>query len=123
MMRRPMSSDVRAGCKPDAVVPAPVLEKADKPHSTARPAYKAVMQADAHQLRALRSFGVKEVEAVDHIAREVFGCAPAIVIVAVVVGLVGIGDDEMPPSLHRHPIRQLVVQAVAIVKEATVLDE
>src|SRR5271154_4011726 len=99
MMRRPMSSDVCAGCKPDAIVPAHVLEKPNEPYSTARPAYEAVMQADAHQLRALGSLGVKEVEAVDHVARKVFGCAPAIVIVAVVVGLVGIRDDKMAPPL------------------------
>src|SRR5580704_9024912 len=123
MMRCPMSGDVGACCKPDAVVPAHVLKKPDKPHSPARPPYEAVVQADAHQLRALGSLGVKEVEAVDHIACEVFGCAPAIVVIAIVVCLVGIRDDKMPPPIHRHPIRQFVVQAVAVVKEAAVLNE
>src|SRR5580692_499367 len=123
MMRCPMSGDVGACCKPDAVVPAHVLKKADEPHSPARPAYEAVMQADAHQPWAFGSFGVEEVEAIDHIACEVFGCAPAIVVVAIVVRLVGIRDDKMLPPIHRHPIGQFVVQAVAVVKEAAVLNE
>jgi hypothetical protein len=43
-----MSSDVGARRKPDAVMLAHMLEKPDEPDSTARPSYKAVVQADAH---------------------------------------------------------------------------
>ena len=118
-----MFGDVGARRKPDAVVSAHVLEEPDEPYSTARPAYEAVMQADAHQLRALGPLGVKEVEAVGHVAREVFGCASATVIVSIVVCLVGIWDNKMPTPSHRHPIGQFVVQAVAVVKEAAVLNE
>ncbi len=47
-MRGPMSSDVCARRKPDAVMLAHMLEKANEPYSAARAAYEAVMQANAH---------------------------------------------------------------------------
>src|ERR1700737_1587090 len=61
----------------------------------ARSGVPPVMQTNAHDFRPVEAFLVEHVETVDHVAGEILGRAEAVVIVAVVVRLVGIGDDEI----------------------------
>src|SRR5262249_45026645 len=84
----PVLGDIAPSAEPDTVVTADMFQKPYQPDRLARSPDQAVVQADAHQLRSLRSLRVEEIEGVDHVAREIVRAAEAgIAIETVVVGL------------------------------------
>src|SRR5579864_8825091 len=115
----PMLGDVAAAADPDAVAPPYVVEEADEAGDAAGAPDQPVVYGERHQLRPVGALGVERLETVDHVAGEIVARREAAVLVeAVVVGLEGIGDDEVARTVHRHPIRQFVVEAVAVVEKA-----
>ena len=97
-----MLGDVDAAAEPDVLKAAHVLEQPDQPGATPGPPDQPVMQADRQQLRrTFLAFAPENVEGVAHVGDVGFsGRKPAVFIEAVVVRLVGIGNDQMRPT-HR----------------------
>ena len=112
-----MLRDLSPGADPHVVVLADVFEKANKTYGAARPPDQAVMEANAHKPRTNSPLVVQQIEAVDHIPREVVRRAKSTVLIkAIVIGLVGIRDDQMLLVRCSQPERQLVAEIVAIIK-------
>src|SRR5262249_55099430 len=120
----PMLGDIASRAEPDAVVTADMFQEPDQPGRLARSPDQAIVQADAHQLRCLRSLRVEKIERVDHVAGEIVRTTEAgIAIEPVVVGLERIGNDEMAAASDLHPIGELVVESVAVIEEAAGLHQ
>ncbi len=66
---------------------------------------------------------IEHVEGVAHIGEEVVGGGKAAVLVeAIVIGFVGIWNDEMRPAADVQPIGQFVGERIAVVEKAALLD-
>jgi len=123
MRLAPVFGDILPRAEPDPVVPAHVIEKFDEPDGACRPADQAVMQSDAHDFRPVEAFLVEHVEAVDHVACEILGGAEAVVVVAVVVRFIGVGDHEVWRAGRLDPIRQFIVERVTVVEKPAMFGE
>src|SRR5262245_46170634 len=114
----PVLGDVAPGADPYAVFCSDVVEKADKPGDPPGAADDPVMHSEGHHLWPVFALGVKRLKTVDHIAGKIVtGRKPPVLVKAVVVGLKRIGDDKLAVAPDRHPIRQLVAKAVAVVEK------
>ena len=83
-----------------------------------------VVQSKRHHPRLALAFAVKHVEGILHVREEVLSsCEAYVAVKPVVIGLVGIGDDEVLATLDLYPVRQFVIDRVAVIKEAALLDE
>ena len=124
-MPLPMARDVHTPAEPHAFVPAHVLEKSDEPTHTPRPPDQSIVQTDREQLGlAPDAFAIEHVEGIPHVGEEIIASRePAIFVESVVIGLVGVGDDEMRSAGDVQPIGQLVGKRVAVVEEAAGLDQ
>ena len=85
-------------------------------------AHQAHVQADRHHLRMPGPFAQEHVEGVFDEGEPLIGRAGPAGIFPVVVGQ-RVGHDEVRPTLHRLPVRELVVVRVGIVEEAAFFDE
>jgi hypothetical protein len=90
-----MLSDFPGGAEPNFVVPGGMFQEADQADGARRPADQTVVKTDAHEPRRIRALLVQQIETIDHVAREIFGRPEAVMVVAVVVSLVGVRDDEV----------------------------
>src|SRR5437660_7678972 len=69
------------------------------------------------------AFLVHHLEAVDHVAGEILARRETAVLVEpIVVGLERIWDDQMTRAADRNPVRQFVVQRVAVIEETAELE-
>src|SRR6516225_8349435 len=67
----PMLGDVAAGADPHTVAGRHVVEKLDEPGDPAGAAGQPVVQCQRHQLGVIGALLVHDLEAVDHVAREI----------------------------------------------------
>src|SRR5579863_2509519 len=83
------------------------------------------MQSDRQQLRrTVLAFAIEDVKGVPHIVEEVITRRETAVFVeAVVVGFIGIRNNQVRLFPHAQPIRQLVGEGISVIKEATGLDD
>ena len=121
----PVLGDLAPGREPHALVREGVVEEPGEPVRAARAPDGALVQADRHEPRPVGALRVQLVERVAQVVGEVASRdEPAgRRAVAHVVGLVGVGDDEMIAPLDLHPVGQLVVERVAVVEEPALLDD
>lgn len=118
-----MLRNLSPGADPHVVVLAYVIEKANKTYGAARPPDQAVVKANAHEPRTNSTFVVQQIEAIDHITREVVRRAKSTILVkAIVIGLIGIRDHQMLLVRCTYPERQLVAEIVAVIKYPAGLD-
>jgi len=110
----PMARDVDAAAEPDAVMGGGVVEKADQPGDLARASDQAAVQADGEHLgRARLTFGIKRVEAVFQIGKELFARDIARRRGKThVIGFQRIGDDQLVMVATFAPIGQVVIIGV-----------
>ncbi len=105
-------------------MPADVLQEPQNCADTRGPANQAVMQPDRHELGGSRAFLVQHLERVAQIDEELFGRGETGVLVeAVVVGFVGIRNDQMSAATDIEPVGELVGERVTVVQKATLLDQ
>src|SRR3982074_760280 len=102
----PMLCNIDATAKPDAFEAAHVLEQPDQPSASSRPSDQPVMQTDGEKLRrAFLAFAVENVERVAHVGEKLLpGREAAVLVEAIVVGFIGIGDDQVGFALNIEPI-------------------
>src|SRR5258708_19618159 len=119
-MSAPVLRDVEAAAEPYAVETRHVLQQLNQPSGAAGTPDQAVVQSDRKQLRrSCLTFGIEQVEGVADIGEEILRSRKAgILVEAVVVGLVGIGNDQMRPLRRRDPLRQLVGDRAAIIDKS-----
>src|SRR4029078_6168435 len=105
-MLEPVVCNIDATAERDAFDGAHVLEQPDQPGTSSRPADQPVVQADGEELgRALLAFAVENVEGVAHIGEKLLpGRKPAVLVEAIVVGFIRIGNDEVGFALNVEPI-------------------
>jgi len=90
----------------------------------AGPADHSQVQPDRHHLRGMRSLAMQPVEGVDRIRGEIGGAAKPVGMEELhVVGVESIWQHQVPLVSDLHEIRQVVVVGVAVVEEATFLDQ
>src|SRR5262245_40010197 len=120
----PMVRDVTATAEPHPLEAAHIVKKFDQTCGTRRTADQTIMQANGHQPGMLCAFFVKQVESIPHIVKEVISmCEAVALIAAIVVGLVGVGDDQMRLPHNLDPVWEFVVERVAVIEETTYLYE
>ena len=82
------------------------------------------VQPDRHHLRGVRPFAMQPVEGVDHISGEIGGAAEPVGMEELhVVGVERVRQHQVPLVSDLHEIWQVVVVGVAVVEEATFLDQ
>ena len=111
-----MARDVDAPANPDALVLLDRIEEAHERSETPGPTDETAMKADRHHLRRVRAFGMKDIETVAEICKELIARIEALRCGKThVVGVERVGDNEMIASLDLQPIGQVVGVAVHIV--------
>src|SRR5262249_8460933 len=119
----PMLGDLASGADPYSFAGADMVEELDEPGDPARSAGQAVVQCQRHQLRMLGALSIHDLKAVNHVAGKILASRKAAVFVEpVVIGLKGIRNDQMSRATDRNPIRQLVIQRVAVIEKAAELN-
>ena len=118
-----MTGDFFAAADPDVRVLHDVFEKASECADTSRSSYHAAVHRHRQKFRRRRSFGVKPIEGIAHVGKPVVGCreTPAWA-EASVVGVEGVADNEVSLVANCHPVWKVVIDGVAVVQEAAVLD-
>src|SRR5262249_40662181 len=111
----PMARDVTTTAEPDALKASHVVEKFYQTGGTRRTTDQAVMQANRHQPGMLCTFLIQQVKGIPHVLQEVIGvCEAVALITAIVIGLVGVGDNQMRLTPNRDPVGEFVVKCVAV---------
>src|ERR1700722_20326953 len=101
-----------------------MFQQSNQSADAAWPADQTVMQPDREQLWGGRAFAIQHVECVTHVDEKLFGCCKARVLVEpVVIGLVGIRNDQVRSAGNEKPIRQLVRQRVPVVQKPSLPTE
>src|SRR5271169_4929530 len=119
----PMLGDLASSADPHTVASRDVIEKLDEPGDPAGAAGQPVVQSQRHQLGMVGALRVHDLEAIDHVAGKIIaGRETAIFVEPVVIGLEGIRNDQVTRAADRNPIRQLVVQRVAVVQKTAELE-
>src|SRR5688500_1108426 len=98
----PVPGNVDAARHPYFVVPRNVIEEALERQSASRPPDEAAMETHRHHLgRAEPSLFIEAIEAVPQIGQELIPAVEALrSSEAHVIGIEGVGDDEMLPALR-----------------------
>src|ERR1700683_1083368 len=104
-MLAPVRGDIGACAEPDVVETAHVFEEPDQALAAAGAADQAVVQADGKEFRRTAfALAIEHVEGIAHVGEEVVaGGKAAVLVEAIVVGFVGVGDDEMRPAGNLQP--------------------
>src|SRR5579864_1558632 len=124
-MSLPMLGDRRAAAQPHTLVTLHVLEQAGERADSPGPADDPPVQAHGHHARpALQARAVEPVEGVAAVGEELLaGAEIAAALEAAVIVVEAMRDDEVPPAGDLHPVGQVVVVGIAVVKEAAGLDD
>src|SRR6267378_7091117 len=84
----PVLGDLASGADPHPVAGGDVIEELDEPGNPAWAPGQPVVQCQRHQLGVVRAFLVHHLEAVDHVAGEIFaGRETEVLVVAIVICL------------------------------------
>ena len=117
-----MAGDINAAGEPDI---GPGLGMFDKPLQRGDPpgaAHKTTMQTDRHHARYRGAFLVQSVKAIAQVGKklipgiETLGGAEAHI-----VGVQGVGDDQVIFAIHFGPKRQVIVVVIRVIEEAAFL--
>ena len=124
VIRDPVLGDVDAPAQPHAVVPFDVIEKSHEGAQPSGPPGQTHVKPHRHHPGGVSAFRVEHVEGIPEVDEEVLGGAEALRCPELhVVVVERIGDHEVRLALDRHPVGQVVVVGVAVVEEATFLDQ
>ena len=116
--------DVDTAAEPDPLDAPHVVEEFYQARGTRRTTDQAVVQADGHQLGVLGALFVEEVEGVPHVLIKIIGvCEAMALITAVVIGFVGVRDNEMRLAGDLDPVREFVVKRIPIIEKTTCFNE
>src|SRR5579872_5034429 len=124
-MSVPMLGDRRAAAQPHTLVTLHVLEQAGERADSPGPADDPPVQAHGHHARpALQARTIEPVEGVAAVGEELLaGAEIAAALQAAVIVVEAMGDDEVPLAGDLHPVGQVVVVGITVIKEAAGLDE
>ena len=120
----PVPHDVDTAAEPDPLDAPHIVEEFYQARGTRRATDQAVMQADGHQLGVLGALFIEEVEGIPHVPIKIIGVCEAMALVAtVVVGFVGVGNNEMRLASDLDPVREFVVERIPIIEKTACFDE
>ena len=120
----PVPGDVHALADPDPVVPEDEVEESHQRRGTRRVARQPTVQTHREHLRGLRSLRIEDVEGIPQVGEELLPRVEALGGgEAHVVGVQGVGHDEVGPTRDLDPVGQVVGVGVGVVEEAAVLDD
>jgi hypothetical protein len=72
----------------------------------------------------LGALSIEEVEGIPHVPIKIIGVCEAMVLVAaVVVGFVGVRNNEMRLAGNLDPVREFVIERISIIEKITCFDE
>ena len=92
----PVPCDVDTAAEPDPLGAPHIIEEFYQARGARRATDQTVVQADGHQPGMLGALSIKEVEGIPHVPIKIVGvCKAMALIAAVVVGFVGIGNNQM----------------------------
>src|SRR5665213_1106590 len=120
----PMLRDIEAPADPDAIMLLHIIEKAGQRHGTTGPSHQTAMQTDRHHARMIVALGIKAIETVFEIGKEIFAAIEALGgHEAHVIGFKRIGYHEMRLAGEFEPIRQLIRIGIRVIKETAMLGD
>ena len=101
----PVLGNVNAAAEPHPIVAAHMVEEFYQASGACWTADQAVVQANGHEPGVLRALFVEQVKGIPHILEEVVCLGKTMTLItAIVVGLVGVGNDQMGLSSHLDPV-------------------
>jgi hypothetical protein len=120
----PVPRDVDTAAEPDPLDAPHIVEEFYQARGTRRATDQAVVQADGHQRGVVGALSIEEVEGITHVPIKIIGVCEAMALVAtVVVGFVGVGNNEMRLAGDLDPVREFVVECIPIIEKTTCFDE
>src|SRR5215831_18952970 len=120
----PVPRDVDTAAEPDPLDAPHIIEELYQARSTRRATDQAVVQADGHQRGVLGALFIEEVEGIPHVPIKIIGMCEAMALVtAVVVGFVGVGNNQMRLTGDLDPVGKFVVERIPIIEKTACFDE
>jgi hypothetical protein len=102
-----MLGNFKTGTKPNVVTAAHMFEQLDQATATSGAADQSVMKTNRQKFRRpLLAFQSKEIKGIAHIGEKVIaGREAAVLVEAIVICLIRVGDYQVRLSTHRNPVR------------------